>query len=268
MKRCEFRYVEYHRRPLGPSEASVAATITSNIETQCIRNIAANRLCMRNMLTHTTAVGNRPISVRVPIRRQFVVAVIETRKKLFVRATRMGKSIRAKSSKTLVKKDAGIAKTSQEKLEEMKRVIAVEPVSRGKRKRAVKKARLESRKEFVRTALRSKNSVESIASFGEALADFSELANAIDCESNDTPEKPEISSKPKKVKWLSGALKRGKKAEADALDINRYRALLSVPDFASDPLAAMEKHLLHAKQKREEKEALASRKTSTMDESK
>jgi hypothetical protein len=180
----------------------------------------------------------------------------------------MGKSARAKSSRTLVKKDAGIIKSPQEKLEEMKRVIAMEPVSRGKRRRAVKKARLESRKEFVLTALRSKKSVESEASFGEALADFSELAAAIDFQSNEEPRKPEISTKPKKVKWLTGALKRGKKAEADALDIKRYNALMGVPEFSSDPLTAMEKHLLHAKQKREEKEALASRKTSTMDESK
>lgn len=254
--------------PLAPSEASVTPTITSTIEIECIENIATNTLWNRNMLTQTTAAGNRPTKIKVVIRPQFVVGVIKLEKLFFVRANRMGKSTRAKSSRTLVKKNAGIVKSPQEKLEEMKRVIAVEPVSRGKRRRAVKKARLESRKEFVLTALRSRKSVESVASFGEAFADFSELVAAIDCQPYEEPHKSEISTKPKKVKWLTGALKRGRKAEADALDIKRYNALINVPEFLSDPLTAMEKHLLHAKQKREEKEALASRKTSTMDESK
>ena len=40
---------------------------------------------------------------------------------------------------------------------------------------------------------------------------------------------------------------------------------MSIPEFAADPMMAMEKHLLNAKKKREEKQALESRKTSGME---
>jgi hypothetical protein len=179
----------------------------------------------------------------------------------------MGKAARAKAPKGLVKRDLEKPKSQSEKIEEMKRIIAVEPVSRGKRKRAMKKARVESRKEFIQAALKSKLKTASISEFGGALGDFTEMVEAINAPVEAAQDDSNaIPPKPKKAKWLSGALSKNKKAKADALDIQRFKTLMNIPDFASDPIAAMEKHLQHAKQKREEKEALLNRKTATMDQ--
>lgn len=179
----------------------------------------------------------------------------------------MGKAVRAKIGKALVKKGTGITKpTPAQKLEELTKIISSEPVSRGKRKRAIKKARLEARKGFVAAALRTKQITDATRSFGSALGDFSEMSKAVfeDAHDVDTP-KPVAPLKERKSKWMKGALKRNEKLKADAVDVHRFQTLMGIPEFASDPMAAIEKHLLNAKKKREEKQALESRKTSAMD---
>ena len=179
----------------------------------------------------------------------------------------MGKATRAKVNKSLVKKGSGITKpTTATKLEELTKIIATEPVSRGKRKRAMKKARLESRKGFVAAALKSKQVADVTRDFGSALGDFTAMTEAV---LEQVPvvdrEKVLVSNMEKKQKWISGALKRNQKIKADAVDFHRFKTLMSIPEFATDPMMAMEKHLLNAKKKREEKQALESRKTSGME---
>ena len=133
--------------------------------------------------------------------------------------------------------------------------IASEPVSRGKRKRAMKRARLQSRDAFVRTALRAKLAADSQDGFGTALADFQEMSAAIEQElspvESGTVREPE--QKPRKPKWLSGELPRSKKLRSNQVDVERFNTLMSIPDFASDPMAAIEKHLINIKRKQEEK---------------
>jgi hypothetical protein len=166
----------------------------------------------------------------------------------------MAKALRAKAAKTGVNKQAGISKSQNlTKLEILTKVIATDPVSRGKRKRALKRARIESRNEFVRKALNSKRLVDSCRSFGEALGNLEDLSAAILEEPMDEQvAKPTAQGKSRNSKALPGALKRSQKLKADQVDIDRFRALMSIPEFSNDPLGAMEKHLLHMK-KREEK---------------
>ena len=139
------------------------------------------------------------------------------------------------------------------RLEELSEIIATAPVSRGKRKRAMKRARIISRQGFVEAALRAKRSADNKDGFGAALGDFEDMADAI----NDSPEEikePLKPVKPAKCKWQSGALKRDQKLKADRVDVERFNTLMSIPDFAADPLAAMEKHLLSVKRANDAKE--------------
>lgn len=178
----------------------------------------------------------------------------------------MGRATRAKATKPGVNKSTGIAKDSQiSKLDQLRSIIATEPASRGKRKRALKRARIESRNEFVSSALKSKNLADSKSSFGIALGDFGDLTAVVENgETDDHHEEPvTVVKNTKKVKGLCGALKRNQKARSDALDVHRFHSLMEIPDFANDPMAAIEKHLLNQKKKREQK--LANKPTSAMD---
>ena len=182
----------------------------------------------------------------------------------------MGKVSKAgKISKALVKK--GISKSttstvvatepnqlpqlvnevpSKARLTQLSSMIATGAISRGQRKRAMKRARLESRKAFTASAISAKKTADNLSGFGAGLGNFDEMVEAIDdtC-TTDTPT-PVLK---KSSKWMSGALKKGKKAQSDRVDISRVQTLLSIPDFSSDPMAAMEKHLLGLKNRREEK---------------
>lgn len=175
----------------------------------------------------------------------------------------MGKiSKAAKVSKALVKK--GISKSVdnpksstdelQPRLEKLSSLIADEPVSRGKRKRAVKRARIESRKAFVEAATKSKKASSDKEGLGCALGDFDEMNEVVDQELAPIPIVSPVVAKEKKPKWRTGALKRSEKQRSDAVDLERFNKLMCIPDFASDPMAAMEKHLLNLKRKKEEKE--------------
>ena len=178
----------------------------------------------------------------------------------------MGKASRAKSAKALVKKGTGISKApTATKLEQLTHIIGTAPESRGKRKRALKRARIESRNEFVTTALKSKKLADSSRTFGSALGDFSDLSAVV----SEQPAEPAIltpvSKQTKRCKGPKGALKRNQKLKADAVDVGRVQTLLAIPDFAADPMAAIEKHLLSAKKKREDKTALENRVTTDME---
>ena len=186
----------------------------------------------------------------------------------------MGKiSKSAKVSKALVKRgisksstriettnpDVEVEKKSKAKvsaappsLKEISKMIATAPISRGKRKRAIKKARLEGRKAFAAFAVASKKSADDVRGFGEALGSFKEMFEAIEPpESNEQTEPAEETTVTKNKKKLGGALKRNKKAQADLVDIQRVQALFQIPEFSADPLAAIEKHLQNLKAKKE-----------------
>ena len=171
----------------------------------------------------------------------------------------MGKVSKAtKISKSFVKKGISKSETTtaytKPSLDDLTNIIENEPVSRGKRKRAVKRARLESRKAFVEAALNSRKHNVAVSGFGPALGDFNDLEEAIEESPLTTPLTPVITERHKKSKWTKGALKRDQKVKSDQLDVERFQTLMGIPDFASDPLAAMEKHLLNAKKKREQRE--------------
>lgn len=180
----------------------------------------------------------------------------------------MGRGNKAtKTSKSLVKK--GISKSStasapqKPSLEDLTNIIAHEPASRGKRKRAMKRARLESRKAFIEVALRSRKQICSTSEFGQALGDFADLEGAID---EITPPTAVVAEeKTKKSKWSKGALKRSMKVKSDSLDLARFETLMSIPEFASDPLAAIETHLLNAKAKRDMKKSGTAPKNTEME---
>jgi hypothetical protein len=174
------------------------------------------------------------------------------------RKIEMGKASRAKVAKGLVKKDTGINKiTPVTKLELLTHIIAAAPESRGKRKRAIKRARIETRNQFVAAALKSKSVADSSRTFGSALGDFSDLTAAMTQNEQDvSPVTPNLSKLTRRNKGPKGALKRNQKLKADSVDVGRVQTLLNIPDFAADPMAAIEKHLLNARKKREEKAAL------------
>jgi hypothetical protein len=145
---------------------------------------------------------------------------------------------------------------SKTRLNQLSTMIATAPISRGQRRRAMKRARLESRKAFAAAALQAKKSADNISGFGVGLGNFDEMVEAIETQNKGLPDETPTTAteKKKKCKWLSGALKKSKKDKADQVDITRVQTLLNIPDFANDPLAAMEKHLLNQKNKRQEKE--------------
>ena len=139
-------------------------------------------------------------------------------------------------------------------LKEISKMIASAPISRGKRKRAIKKARLEGRKAFAAFAIASKKSTDDIRSLGEALGNFKDMFDAIQTTENiNVTEPSEEETVTKVTKKLGGALKRNKKRQADFVDIQRVQALFQIPEFSADPLSAMEKHLRNLKAKKEEK---------------
>lgn len=127
-------------------------------------------------------------------------------------------------------------------------------LSRGKRKRALKRTRIETKKSFVSAALRSKNKVDRVNNFGQALGDFQDMEEAITAT---TPEekvaKPQTVRKTISKYKTHGALKRNQKIRSDRMDVERCKTLMSIPEFAVDPLAAMEKHLIRQKENREAK---------------
>ncbi len=129
-------------------------------------------------------------------------------------------------------------------------------LSRGKRRRAVKRNRLETKKSFIAAALDSKKKVTSISNYGAALGDFKEMEEAI---SGTKPEgkahEPNTVRKTIHKHKTHGALKRSQKLRSDKIDVERCRTLMSIPEFASDPITAMEKHLLRQKQNRDAKSA-------------
>ena len=175
----------------------------------------------------------------------------------------MGKISKATNvSKALVNK--GISKSVdnpksstdeiQPRLQNFSSLIADEPVSRGKRKRAVKRARIESRNAFVEAAIKSKKATSDKQGLGCALGDFVEMNEVVDQELAPIAIVSPVSAKEKKPKRKMGALKRSEKQRSDAVDLERFNKLMCIPDFASNPMAAMEKHLLNLKRKKEEKE--------------
>ena len=146
----------------------------------------------------------------------------------------------------VVKPSAG-----QPTLKEISKMIASAPISRGKRKRAIKKARLEGRKAFAAFAVASKKTADDVRGFGEALGSFKEMFEAIEPTSDASNETTEEKPKATITKKLGGALKRNKKAQADLVDMQRVQALFQIPEFSSDPLSAIEKHLQNLKAKKE-----------------
>jgi hypothetical protein len=156
-------------------------------------------------------------------------------------------------------RDDNIPGEQKNSLEGLKNIIANEPVSRGKRKRAIKRARIESRKAFVAAAILSKRNSTFKDTLGSALGDFGDLCLAVSSEESI----PNLSQTVKvKAKWPSGSLSRVKKLQSDQLDIERYRSLMNIPEFTADPIAAMERHLRNIKRHKEEKSL--NRKASTM----
>lgn len=120
----------------------------------------------------------------------------------------------------------------------------------------MKRTRLESKKVFVATALASKKKSDNVSNFGTGLGDFQDMQEAMESIIPTTVDtKPRLVKKPINKRIQKGAPKRNQKIKMDQLDVERYNTLMNIPDFASDPLAAMEKHLLHQKRVREEKEA-------------
>ena len=157
----------------------------------------------------------------------------------------------APSEKTSAAKKDGHVSTPPPSLKEISKMIASAPISRGKRRRAIKKARLEGRKAFAAFAIASKKSVDDVRGLGEALGSFKEMFEAIDSTEVDKEEPSEDKPVEKTVKKLGGALKRNKKAQADMIDIQRVQALFQIPEFSADPLSAIEKHLRNMKVKKE-----------------
>lgn len=189
----------------------------------------------------------------------------------------MGKTSKTtKASKALVKKriakmpvrDAGLTEVSDKKpisregkvipkrqsLSEISQMIASAPISRGKRKRAIKRARLEGRKAFANMALAVKKSADDVRGFGEALGNFQDMFNAIEtCVEAGDPEPSNNIEACEVPKKKGGALKRRQKAKSDMVDIQRVNALFQIPEFSADPLSAIEKHLQNLKTKKEER---------------
>ena len=121
----------------------------------------------------------------------------------------------------------------------------------GKKKAALRRIR---HNEFV-SLLAKQTADDRNSSFGNALGSFEEMVGAID---NLQPCHPQllVSFSKKKSKRSSGELKRSHKSRADSVDIARYQALMSIPEFASDPLAAIEQHLLRINKKKEKGQAM------------
>lgn len=141
---------------------------------------------------------------------------------------------------------------SKPSLKEMSEMIATAPISRGKRKRAIKRARLEGRKAFAAMAVAAKKSADDVRGFGEALGSFQDMFNAIDSSDHSkVTESSAVSSTPVVPKKKGGALKRNQKEKSDLVDIQRVQALFQIPEFSADPLSAIEKHLVNLKAKRE-----------------
>lgn len=128
-------------------------------------------------------------------------------------------------------------------------------ISRGKRKRALKRANLMARKAFVASATSSR--FEDVASdkFGSGLGSFNEMAAAVTQINQDGPDSCERKLRKNASKGSKGALRRPQKLKSDQIDIHRVKTLMGVADFASDPIAAIEKHLLNVKNRQMEKEA-------------
>lgn len=172
----------------------------------------------------------------------------------------MGKiSSQVRQSKRSVKK--GIVKSStatksgrHNSLDELTHTISSEAVSRGKRKRAIKRAKLVARKAFVETALKSRSAETSSDKYGSALGSFREMEDAVVIR-DDAPEVLNKQKSGKKSKLQRGALKSSQKAKSDSIDIQRVKTLLNVPEFASDPIGAIERHLVNVKNRIESKEA-------------
>ena len=140
-------------------------------------------------------------------------------------------------------------------LKDISQMIASAPISRGKRKRAIKRARLEGRKAFASLALAAKKSADDVRGYGEALGNFQDMFNAIETSVEAAVvADPFVNAElPKHPKNKGGALKRKQKAQSDMVDVQRVNALFEIPEFSADPLSAIEKHLQNLKTKKEAK---------------
>ena len=131
-----------------------------------------------------------------------------------------------------------------------------ESMSRGRKKRALKRAKHVARKAFVEAALKSRATNNDNDKHGSALGNFSEMeAAAVFADESNEDVDPEIIESKTKIR-TGGALKRSQKIKSDAIDVSRFNTLMSISDFASDPMGAIEKHLVNVRRKSEEKEAL------------
>ena len=132
-------------------------------------------------------------------------------------------------------------------------------LSRGQRKRAMKKAVRVAREGFVKTALATKSKNDNVDNLGDALGNFGDMQEAIaavqeSIVSDARFERVLVGPKPKKAKQ-TGALKKSAKLKSDAVDIERFNKLIEIPEFSADPMAAIERHLQNVRRKKEEKAA-------------
>ena len=136
-------------------------------------------------------------------------------------------------------------------------------LSRGQRRRIMKRSSLQAKKQFVELALGKKQKVDNLTNFG-SLGDFDEMLDAV-VKSNTTESVDDSHIARRsiaKAKRRTGTLSRKKKQKSDDVDIRRYQTLLKVPEFSKDPLAAMEKHLQQLKAVRETKSKATNRSVS------
>lgn len=139
-------------------------------------------------------------------------------------------------------------------------VITVLDKLRKVQKRVFKKDRPKLKDLVCKGAVLTHKGQKSTFDFGNALGNFSELTEAVEsCEPSVQLANPGANSKDLRKKWQKGALKRGQKLKADNLDIARYRALMDIPEFSTDPIAAIEQHLLNVQRKKEKKNPVSSK---------
>lgn len=172
----------------------------------------------------------------------------------------MGKVAKAREAQASVKKQ--VSKLSKESICPPASAGHIPPVStvnegisRGKRKRALKRANLMARKAFVASATSSRLEDVSSDKFGSGLGSFNEMAAAVTQIHQDVPDSDARKLRKNANKGPKGALRRPQKLKSDQIDIHRVKTLMGVADFASDPIAAIEKHLLNVKNRQMEKEA-------------